>query len=75
MKYDVTVRPKVAGEIVVDQTHMARRASGIERVTRELFSREALAPLPSRRTPGVQPAVHDLQPNDHQSGPRGDASA
>lgn len=49
MKYDATVRPKVAGAIVVDQTHMARRASGIERVTRELFSSEALAPLPSRR--------------------------
>ena len=53
MKYDATVRPKVAGAIVVDQTHMARRASGIERVTRELFSSEALAPLPSRRTPAA----------------------
>lgn len=53
MKYDVTVRPKVAGTIVVDQTHMARRASGIERVTRELFSSETLAPLSPRRTPAA----------------------
>ena len=32
-------------EIVVDQTHINRRASGLERITRELFSEAALAPL------------------------------
>lgn len=32
--------------LLVDWTHMARRASGIERITRELFSAEALSPLP-----------------------------
>lgn len=32
--------------LLVDWTHMARRASGIERITRELFSADALAPLP-----------------------------
>ena len=32
--------------LLVDWTHMARRASGIERITSELFSAEALAPLP-----------------------------
>ncbi|WP_018262414.1 glycosyltransferase [Methylobacterium sp. WSM2598] len=32
--------------LVVDRTHLSRRASGIERITRELFSEEALAPLP-----------------------------
>ncbi len=31
--------------IVVDETHVGRRASGIERVTRALFSKSALAPL------------------------------
>lgn len=31
--------------LLVDWTHMARRASGIERITKELFSAEALAPL------------------------------
>lgn len=31
--------------IVIDQTHMGRRASGIERVTAALFSQAALAPL------------------------------
>lgn len=31
--------------LLVDWTHMARRASGIERITQELFSAEALAPL------------------------------
>ncbi len=31
--------------IVIDETHLGRRASGIERVTRALFSRSALAPL------------------------------
>jgi glycosyltransferase involved in cell wall biosynthesis len=32
--------------IVVDCTHLSRRASGIERITRDLFSPQALAPLP-----------------------------
>jgi glycosyltransferase involved in cell wall biosynthesis len=32
--------------IIVDETHLGRRASGIERVTEALFSRDALAPLP-----------------------------
>ncbi len=32
--------------LVVDRTHLGRRASGIERITEELFSDEALAPLP-----------------------------
>ena len=32
--------------LVVDRTHLGRRASGIERITEELFSEEALAPLP-----------------------------
>jgi glycosyltransferase involved in cell wall biosynthesis len=31
--------------VVVDCTHLGRRQSGIERITRELFSAEALAPL------------------------------
>lgn len=31
--------------VLVDWTHMSRRASGIERITAELFSAEALAPL------------------------------
>lgn len=31
--------------IIIDQTHMGRRASGIERVTSSLFSQDALAPL------------------------------
>jgi glycosyltransferase involved in cell wall biosynthesis len=34
-----------ARSVVVDRTHMRRRASGIERITQELFSAEALAPL------------------------------
>jgi glycosyltransferase involved in cell wall biosynthesis len=34
--------------IYVDYTHVQRRASGIERITRELFSLGALAPLPIR---------------------------
>ena len=34
------------GSLVVDRTHLGRRASGIERVTEELFSDEALRPLP-----------------------------
>ncbi len=32
--------------LVVDRTHLGRRASGIERITEELFSASALAPLP-----------------------------
>ena len=32
--------------IIVDRTHLGRRASGLERITEELFSDEALAPLP-----------------------------
>lgn len=32
--------------LVVDRTHLGRRASGIERITEELFSEAALAPLP-----------------------------
>jgi glycosyltransferase involved in cell wall biosynthesis len=31
--------------VIIDETHLGRRASGIERVTEALFSREALAPL------------------------------
>jgi glycosyltransferase involved in cell wall biosynthesis len=31
--------------IVIDETHLGRRASGIERVTQALFSADALAPL------------------------------
>lgn len=31
--------------IIIDETHMGRRASGIERVTQALFSSHALAPL------------------------------
>ena len=42
----VAVRSKGrAASVVVDRTHLHRRASGIERVTEELFSDEALAPL------------------------------
>ena len=32
--------------IQIDQTHMGRHATGIERITRELFSPHALSPLP-----------------------------
>jgi hypothetical protein len=32
--------------LVVDRTHLGRRASGIKRITEELFSDEALRPLP-----------------------------
>ncbi len=32
--------------LMVDRTHVGRRASGIERITEELFSSEALSPLP-----------------------------
>lgn len=38
--------------LLVDWTHMARRASGIERITQELFSAEALAPLPVSKVSG-----------------------
>ncbi|GJD52186.1 hypothetical protein OPKNFCMD_4948 [Methylobacterium crusticola] len=38
------MHPKAA--IVVDRTHLSRRSSGIERITRELFSETALDPLP-----------------------------
>lgn len=31
----------------IDHTHLGRRATGIERITRELFSAAALSPLPS----------------------------
>jgi glycosyltransferase involved in cell wall biosynthesis len=53
MKHDVAVRKKAGDFVVIDQTHMGRRASGIERVTRELFSCEALAPLRLRSTPSA----------------------
>ena len=36
--------------IVIDRTHLGRRASGIERITRDLFSDEALLPLRVRGT-------------------------
>jgi glycosyltransferase involved in cell wall biosynthesis len=51
MNQNVSLREQTACAIIVDHTHMGRRASGIERVTRELFSAEALAPLASRATP------------------------
>jgi len=35
-----------AGRLCIDHTHMGRRATGIERITREMFSAAALAPLP-----------------------------
>jgi len=35
----------IAGTVMVDRTHMGRRASGLERITRDLFSAKALAPL------------------------------
>ena len=34
-----------AGEVIVDRTHCGRRVTGLERITLELFSDEALAPL------------------------------
>ena len=37
---------KQPNTLVVDRTHLGRRASGIERITAELFSAEALRPLP-----------------------------
>jgi glycosyltransferase involved in cell wall biosynthesis len=33
--------------VQIDQTHMGRHATGIERITRELFSPAALSPLPT----------------------------
>lgn len=36
---------------MIDRTHLGRRSSGIERITSDLFSDEALAPLPVRGTP------------------------
>lgn len=36
--------------IVIDRTHLGRRATGIERITRDLFSDESLAPLRVRGT-------------------------
>ncbi|MDX2288232.1 MAG: glycosyltransferase [Hyphomicrobiaceae bacterium] len=38
--------------LIIDWTHMSRRASGIERITAELFSAEALAPLAVRTVGG-----------------------
>jgi len=35
-----------AGRLRIDYSHMRRRATGIERITRELFSPEVLSPLP-----------------------------
>ena len=35
-----------AARLLIDHTHMARRATGIERITRELFSAAALPSLP-----------------------------
>lgn len=37
--------PAPAATLVVDRTHLGRRASGIERITEDLFSDAALAPL------------------------------
>lgn len=37
--------------IVIDRTHLGRRSSGIERITSDLFSDEALSPLPVTGTP------------------------
>ncbi len=34
-----------AATLVVDRTHLGRRASGIERITEDLFSDAALEPL------------------------------
>ena len=41
--------------LMVDRTHVGRRASGIERITEELFSSEALRPLPvvAMKSPGA----------------------
>ena len=39
-------QPGRTATLIVDRTHLGRRASGIERITEELFSEEALSPLP-----------------------------
>jgi glycosyltransferase involved in cell wall biosynthesis len=52
----------------IDQTHLGRRATGIERITRELFSPAALSPLPtdcvvaSARRSGVVMAQNVMMP-------------
>ena len=38
--------PDAGAQIFVDHTHCGRHVTGLERITQELFSREALAPLP-----------------------------
>jgi glycosyltransferase involved in cell wall biosynthesis len=38
--------PSPAGRVLVDMTHCGRRTTGLERIAQELFSPEALAPLP-----------------------------
>lgn len=43
----MTARP----HLMIDRTHLGRRASGIERITSDLFSGERLAPLEVRGTP------------------------
>ena len=45
MSADHAARRK-AGRILVDMTHCGRRTTGLERIAQELFSPEALAPLP-----------------------------
>jgi glycosyltransferase involved in cell wall biosynthesis len=43
----MTNGPQYTGtRLQIDQTHMGRHATGIERITRELFSPAALSPLP-----------------------------
>ena len=46
-------------DVVIDRTHMARRASGIERITDALFSPNALAPLDvgTVEAPGGRPSM------------------
>lgn len=53
MQANIAVQQKFDRSIVVDCTHMGRRASGIERITRELFSEKALWPLKTRMTPEI----------------------
>lgn len=38
--------PTFPGLALVDETHLGRHVTGLERITRELFSAEALSPLP-----------------------------
>lgn len=45
MTADHAARPS-AGRILVDMTHCGRRTTGLERIAQELFSPQALAPLP-----------------------------